>query len=157
MLVSVVLLNILPIVPDCINLADKTESTAAPSPTSTTSMIVPTTSSTPITTSTSSPSATNTASSDTGTLSPVSDARANAIAGGVIGGVVGLALILALAFWYYNRRRRIAESGVQLSSPIEETHPPQTLTADMRQYLANTVPAQLASSSVVSRVDLLRR
>jgi hypothetical protein len=68
--------------------------------------------------------------------------------GGIVGGTVGLAILLGFMHWFFSRRRRIAESGARLSSPIEEAQPQGPATADMQQYLANTVPMQLATSSI---------
>ncbi|KAF5380822.1 hypothetical protein D9615_004082 [Tricholomella constricta] len=116
------------------------ESTALQLPTSTSISIavVPATNTEPATV-----SATSTASASTS-----STTRDNAIMGGIVGGTVGLAILLGFAHWYFTRRRRLARLGTQLPSPIEEPHRQEPETADMRQYLANTAPRQLAPSSI---------
>jgi len=71
------------------------------------------------------------------------------IIGGIVGGTVGLAILLGFVHWVFTqRRRRRAESGARLSSPIGEVQPQGPATTDMQQYLANTVPMQLAASSI---------
>lgn len=79
-----------------------------------------------------------------------SDHRDDVILGSVLGATVGLAVFLGFVYWWYNRRRRLAitaRSGVPLQSPSVESHISAPESADMQQYLANTVPARLGASS----------
>lgn len=117
------------------NYTDLTESSAIPSPTSsstsahsTTSSIsskkvVSSTSHTSVVvsvTSTSSvvPSATNSSQSST-----FSEARSNAVGGGVVGGLAGVTIIFGLLFWYVHNRKRTARNGLPLPSPAASNNP----------------------------------
>lgn len=107
--------------------ANLTESTAAPSPTS--SVVKSTaakTSSSTIAKSTTAPTTptltTSTipspsASSEDSSSSAAPIRKENTIGGGVVGGLVGLMLICGVLFWYIHRRRRFASDGQPLPSP----------------------------------------
>jgi hypothetical protein len=118
------------------------ESTALPIPTSTSITVRTTVSSTA--SKEASPSSTNSTAGKTTS----STAEDNAIIGAIVGGTVGFAIIIGFIHWYLTRRRRIAESGIVLTSPVEESQPQGPQTTDMQQYLANTAPMQLAASSI---------
>ncbi|GLB34838.1 putative expressed protein [Lyophyllum shimeji] len=121
------------------------ESTALPTPTSVSSISITTTTPAPTTSKEPPPATTSSAAS----TSAPSSAHDNALMGGIVGGTVGLAVVLGFIHWYFaRRRRRTAERGAILSSPTVEaqTHGPPT--ADMQQYLANTLPAHLSSSPI---------
>ncbi|KAF8077809.1 hypothetical protein FPV67DRAFT_1684714 [Lyophyllum atratum] len=118
------------------------ESTALPIPTSTSISFRTTISST------ASKEASPASTSSTAGKTTSSTAEDNAVIGAIVGGTVGFAIIIGFIHWFLTRRRRIAESGIVLTSPVEESQPQELQTADMQQYLANTAPVHLAASSI---------
>lgn len=89
----------------CIILLDLTQSTAAPSPT--------TTSSTALTQTTSASSSPSTSTANS---------RANAVRGGVVGGILGLFMLCALLYGYFQWKKRLARNReVLLSRTASDT------------------------------------
>ncbi|KAF8911956.1 hypothetical protein CPB84DRAFT_1957623 [Gymnopilus junonius] len=105
--------------------SNATESTAVPSPTSSSSGSPAKTSSVPLTASShpitpsAVPSVSASVSASTSSTQAFSEKRANAVGGGVIGGLFGVVIIFASLYWYIYRRRRLARNGQQLPSPAD--------------------------------------